>query len=524
MNVQTADRRVLIIDDEKDFAESLADILESRDFSVSVVHSSADALQSLSEFNPHCVLLDIRLGLEDGIDLLAKLKGVRPELLCVMMTAYANTDSAIEALQIGAYDYLRKPLEARDLLATMDRCFENVRLIEERDAAYEALKIRNEELGEINARLRQMVDSARELASCRDVEELGRHLLSDFASLMAAEGGSLYMLHEEGLKLIASLGDGSAPGLLELPLPVGSVCDLVMRDRKPILVRDITKEKIFPSGSSYKDGSLFALPILDHDGDVLAIVSLHNKMWPPFTPQDRDVGQVMLSLAGEILRSQQATEKIRISLQEKDVLLKEVHHRVKNNLQVISGLLNLQAHHVKDEESRRIYQDSQNRVSTMALIHEQLYQVDDLANVHFAGFVQELTTNLMRSYSMSDSRIELELDVQDVEMVIDTAIPCGLIINELFANSLQYAFPDGREGRIRMEFSEPEEGHYKLIFSDDGVGFPDGFDFESTKTMGLQLVRILSEQLNSETVVQSGPGTSFTFNFREYLEAGSVLY
>jgi DNA-binding NtrC family response regulator len=98
MNVQTADRRVLIIDDEKDFAESLADILESRDFSVSVVHSSADALQSLSEFNPHCVLLDIRLGLEDGIDLLAKLKGVRPELLCVMMTAYANTDSAIEAL------------------------------------------------------------------------------------------------------------------------------------------------------------------------------------------------------------------------------------------------------------------------------------------------------------------------------------------------------------------------------------------------------------------------------------------
>jgi two-component sensor histidine kinase len=160
----------------------------------------------------------------------------------------------------------------------------------------------------------------------------------------------------------------------------------------------------------------------------------------------------------------------------------------------------------------------------MALIHEQLYQVDDLANVHFAGFVQELTTNLMRSYSISDSRIELELDVQDVEMVIDTAIPCGLIINELFANSLQYAFPDGREGRIRMEFSEPEEGQYKLSFSDDGVGLPEGFDFESTKTMGLQLVRILSEQLNSETVVQSDPGTSFTFNFREYLEAGSVLY
>jgi two-component sensor histidine kinase len=160
----------------------------------------------------------------------------------------------------------------------------------------------------------------------------------------------------------------------------------------------------------------------------------------------------------------------------------------------------------------------------MALIHEQLYQVDDLANVHFGTFVKELTSNLMRSYSVSGRQVDLDLDVQDVEMVIDTAIPCGLIINELFANSLQYAFPEGREGRIRMEFSEPEEGRYRLVFSDDGIGLPEGFDFKTTNTMGLQLVRILSEQLNSETVVENTPGASFAFSFGEYLEAGTVLY
>ncbi len=525
MNQKSAERRVLIVDDERDFAESLVDILESRGYTVVVAHNSEEALEKLPSFRPHCALVDLRLGTEDGIDLLKTLKEQRPEMPCILMTAYASTDSAIEALHRGAYDYLRKPIEARDLLATIDRSFDMIRLMEERDAAHEALRIRNEELRELNSRLRQMVESAQSLASCRNLEELSRKLLERFASLMVAEGGSLYLVREEELVLLHSLDAVPAPGRLPLPLREGSVFHRILRDRKPVLVKDITLEDLLPiGGEKYRDGSLFALPLFGREGEVLAIISLHNRKWPPFTPQDREIGQVMLSLSSEILRSQQVTEKIRTSLKEKEVLLKEIHHRVKNNLQVISGLLSLQAFHIRDEEARRIYRDSQSRLNSMALIHEQLYQTEDLAKVPFGTFLRTLADNLMRTFGETGERIQLVFDLQEVDMAVDSAIPCGLIINELVTNALSHAFPEGREGRIRIQFLQPEPWRYRMIVSDDGIGLPKGFDLKKATSMGFQLVGILAEQLGSETVVSRNPETSFSFTFREYVEAGTELF
>ena len=232
----------------------------------------------------------------------------------------------------------------------------------------------------------------------------------------------------------------------------------------------------------------------------------------------------ILSVTRDISELKAAQDRLRASVEEKELLLKEIHHRVKNNLQVISGLLNLQAHHVTDDGARNVYRESQNRVSTMALIHEELYQAADLTHVDLAAYIQNLTSNLFESYVEKQDRVNLILETEHIEMMVDTAIPCGLIINELISNSLKHAFPDGRKGEIRIGFRVLPGGEYELIVSDNGVGLPDGFDVRKTKSMGLQLVVLLIDQLGGSLDVSGEKGTRFSMRFNEYLEAGITMY
>ena len=217
-------------------------------------------------------------------------------------------------------------------------------------------------------------------------------------------------------------------------------------------------------------------------------------------------------------------EQLRASLGEKEILLKEIHHRVKNNLQVISGLLDLQAHHISDEKGREIYKESQNRVVTMALIHEELYQSVNLSQVDFADYIRNLCENLMISYGADKNRIKLDIKTEKTEMVADTAIPCGLIINELITNSLKHAFPGERSGTISLSFKQLKSRDFLLTVSDDGVGLPKDVDIYSTNSLGMQLVTVLVGQLGGTLKVKRKEGTNFTIRFKEYHEAGSVLY
>jgi len=234
--------------------------------------------------------------------------------------------------------------------------------------------------------------------------------------------------------------------------------------------------------------------------------------------------QVILSVVRDITDRREAQDRIRDSLVEKETLLREIHHRVKNNLQVISGLLNLQSHYIDDEGVRSIYKESQNRIKTMALIHEELYQREDLARINLADYIGGLARNLMASYSIVNGRIGLEMDLADVEISIDTAIPCGLIVNEIVSNSLAHAFPEEKRGHIRIEFCLLQSGEYELTISDDGQGLPDDLDLTETGTLGLRLVSILAEQLGAQLQMTGDGGTTFKLVFREYLEAGTEMY
>ncbi|MDI6644319.1 MAG: histidine kinase dimerization/phosphoacceptor domain -containing protein [Methanobacteriaceae archaeon] len=186
--------------------------------------------------------------------------------------------------------------------------------------------------------------------------------------------------------------------------------------------------------------------------------------------------QMNIQLKKEIIAHEKAEKKLKNSLDEKDILVKEIHHRVKNNLMIISSLLNIQAHQIKDEKTLDIFKESQNLAKSMAIIHERLYRTEDMRKIEFDDYIRELATDLFHTYKLGQG-IEIDLDLEHVKIDVDKAIPLGLIINELITNSLKYAFPEGK-GKISIQFNRLKaKDEFELVISDDGVGLPDNFDF-----------------------------------------------
>jgi len=212
-------------------------------------------------------------------------------------------------------------------------------------------------------------------------------------------------------------------------------------------------------------------------------------------------------------------QQIKSSLNEKEVLLREIHHRVKNNMQVITSLLSLQSEYIQEKRYVDMLNDSKNRIKSMAIIHEKLYKSKDMSNIDFRDYVTTLANNLFSFYEAASRNVLLNIRVEDVSLGIDTAIPCGLIINELLSNCLKHAFPEGRKGEIDLTLVPADierRSGYDLIVSDNGVGLPEGLDIRNTKSLGLQLVMTLAEhQLQGKLDLDRSGGTSFHLHFNE---------
>lgn len=249
------------------------------------------------------------------------------------------------------------------------------------------------------------------------------------------------------------------------------------------------------------------VPIIRKDGQIrqvrfIAYPYEHGEVW----------------LVRDVTKSVQAEDKLVASLQEKEVLLKEIHHRVKNNLQVIYSLLSLQAGYFSDESVLEALRDSQHRIRSMALVHEKLYQSQDLAHINPAEYIRSLVTQLFNSYQNMATLVRFESDVDESVMLnIDQAIPCGLILNELVTNSLKYAFPTAQqtgEGKITVAIKQQDDEWVVLSVADNGIGLPESIDFETSTSLGLQLVNMLTLQLEGEISVNRQGGTSVTVRFQ----------
>jgi PAS domain S-box-containing protein len=236
---------------------------------------------------------------------------------------------------------------------------------------------------------------------------------------------------------------------------------------------------------------MFATPIYNSDGSVSKLEIFH-----------------------DITDLKRAEGTIRAALAEKDTLLKEIHHRVKNNLQIISSLLSLQERFVRDPADVDIFRNSRFRVKSMALIHETLYQSENIAQIDVAEYAGKLISHLVQGHMAFNPRVRIRTEINDIRLGIDFAIPCGLIINELLTNSFKYAFPDGRAGEVVVEMTQ-SGGMYHLSVCDDGVGMPESVDFTSDATLGMHLIFSLIRQLHAEVRVVRSPGCGFFIDFKQ---------
>jgi len=290
-------------------------------------------------------------------------------------------------------------------------------------------------------------------------------------------------------------------------------------------------ERIFGHSAAELVGQPFSRLVLVHPDDVVASAAVFEQATagaPTIEFENRyrckDGSYKWLSwrsvLAGETLyaaardvTSDKATEAaLRSSLKEKEVLLQEVHHRVKNNLQVVASLINMQLRKIERADIRYTLEDCQRRVLAIALIHEKLYQSEDYSRVPFYEYLCSLAANVFEMTGVSPADIKLVLDVETIPLAVDKAIPCGLIVNELISNALKHGFPNNRAGTVRVELAA-QAGLLRLCVKDDGVGLPAGFKIKESQSLGLQLVSTLCEQLDATVEILARDGAGFCIRF-----------
>jgi PAS domain S-box-containing protein len=238
------------------------------------------------------------------------------------------------------------------------------------------------------------------------------------------------------------------------------------------------------------------------------------ELWTSTVRNDQGQPVALVGVAREITARKETENQIKASLEEKEILLKEIHHRVKNNLQVITSLLSLQSAKIPNLEIQAILKESQTRVKSMALVHEELYQSEDLSRIDFADYIRRLTSNLFHTYQTGPVPISLLVEIEEVFLTVDTAIPCGLIVNELVSNALKHAFRGRQGGTVTIRLQR-EEADFLLTVRDDGVGLAEDIDPAVTETLGLQLVTTLTRQLGGKLLISREEGTRFDIRFVE---------
>ena len=297
-----------------------------------------------------------------------------------------------------------------------------------------------------------------------------------------------------------------------------------VKDLSKAAHRSLFEEKLYEIGIRS-----FISTLLIIDERIIGFMNISSDKPDSFNRENIEVLTVVANqLAVAVYQAQlqekiaEHTKNLQNSLSEKEVLLKEIHHRVKNNLQVISSLLYLNSKKLKDRETQELFKDSQHRVKSIALVHERLYQSKDLGKIDFKEYVSRLTNDLFRSYAVNQSAVKLSLNINNIFISIDTAVPCGLIINEIVSNSFKYAFPaepdSVKANEIKINFNKNGNNELILEISDNGIGLPEGFAEKKKESLGLQLVDTLIAQLEGTMEINQNNGTTFKFTFKDLIK------
>jgi two-component sensor histidine kinase len=276
-------------------------------------------------------------------------------------------------------------------------------------------------------------------------------------------------------------------------------------------------KKIGVEPKGKKSFSILSAPMVAGE-KVLGVITMQDyKNENAFDNSQLELLTTIATQAAIALENSSLYNEVTKSLREKEVLLQEVHHRVKNNLQIMSSLVKLQSHYVNDNKMLEILKETESRIHSMAIVHSKLYMTKDYEKINFYDYVKNLTDNFWNTYGFKLKNISIKINISDFFLNIDTAIPCGLIINELVLNSIKYAFPDNRSGEITIGLSHHNHERLTLNVRDNGVGLPENMKIQESDTLGIQLVTLLSKQMNGQVEIKSekDKGTEFIITFEE---------
>lgn len=465
------------------------------------VETEKGFIKELETFKPDVILVDHSLPQFDGVTALEIVKNKTPDTPFIFVSGKIGDEFAVDVLKRGATDYVFKN-NLTKLVPAVERALnerselmERRKAEEELKAAYNQMEIRiqerTRELSETNQRL------LGEIAERKVVEEALRDSENKNNSLLQAIPDLMFILTEDGTFV------DYRTNTQIMDIPPKEIIGKTISDIG--LSEEDLKLALGKIDATLKTDSLqrfeFKIPIKSVIKNYEARVKRLNEF-------------EALCIVRDITEKKHAENKLNKSLKEKDVLLKEIHHRVKNNLQIVSSLLSLQSRYMKDSASVEIFKDSQSRIKSMALIHEKLYQTGDLTRINLTEYANELVSDLFRSYSVNTYLVKYNIKSNNILLDINTAIPCGLIINELVTNSIKHAFPNNTPGEIDIQINCHND-EFILKVQDNGVGFPEELDLEKVKTLGLQLVTNLTNQLDGTIDLKREKGTCFQIKFQE---------
>lgn len=355
---------------------------------------------------------------------------------------------------------------------------------------------------DINGNPKAVIGITRDITERKKAEQKLSDSEKKFRSVVENANDAIYIITSKGFEYVNSAFERLTGFTSEEVCRAGfNFWDIIHRDDIK-MIRD--REEARKKGKELP--SRYEFRILAKDGSTKTV--------EPATVQIGETGEVkVMGILRDVTGRKLAEDKVKASLREKNVLLREIHHRVKNNMQIISSLLRLQSRLIRDDKLNEMFKESQNRIRSMALIHEKLYQTEDFTKINFAEYIRSLTVHLFHTYRVNPNIIRMNTDVQNVFLDINKAIPCGLIINELVSNSLKHAFPDNKRGEICIKLSSNKQQKIILTVSDNGIGLPKSVDFNDPETLGLQLVSDLIHQIEGTIKLERANGTTFHFSF-----------
>jgi two-component sensor histidine kinase/FixJ family two-component response regulator len=541
--------RVLLVDEDEDNYIIIRDLLaqaEVSGFYLEWVTTYASGLEAIGQHEHDIYLIDYRLGERTGIELLREALKNGSGSPIILLTGQGDHKIDLQAMEAGAADYLVKgQMETSILERSIRYAIERYRTLEALRSSEAANRVL---LAETQKRLKEQIalrEAGTIISSTLDLKAVLTRIAEQMAKAINATSAYINS-YDQATGSTTVIADYISPNAC----PEEQVSDLGVT----YVAHDLITKGILQFGGheichedspriaeaerahmrTYGAKSILYVPLWMKDEPIGYLELWESRRRREFTPDEIEVCEGIASQAAvalenarlyqqaqqEIEERKRAEGQIRASLREKEVLLQEIHHRVKNNLQIISSVLKLQAGFVTNQQALAILRNSQNRIRSMALIHEKLYQTEDLSEINLAEYIRDLASYLFGSYRSSlQAPVELKIRAEPVLLEIESAVPCGLILNELVCNALEHGFrsnrdrPDDQTAEIRIELRQ-EDSQLSLIVSDNGIGLPSSDLGElTTQSLGLQLVSVLVGQLGGTLEICMQGGTQFKITF-----------